>query len=346
MADEQAPDTGGGALPWALVLQVLAAGAALAAWVSVVGGARVWARYYAAGFAPRQSVPLQPRSALVGEGIATLILPLAVAGLVALVVFFASPFHPRRSRSQSFEEGFAEWRAEPEAVEAAARWWRDHADQKLELASNQTQLESWLRTQYASAGPKAEDEKRLTETKGWRHSIGVLEIAPVVVFVGLVIWQWGEIRPLYIVWAAAVTLIAIVVGHVAVANSATRRQLAVPLFMTVSLWVGALAVLGVAGTNHPKLALGLVLRKTHDPIAGFFIARVDGDVYIAERLPQRPEYRIVMVPKDDVADFSYGPLRKVTTDPSFKSQQLQTHLFRAVIKADAKRLALGDSPKP
>jgi hypothetical protein len=47
---------------WDLLLQVVGAGAAIAAWIAVVGGARVWAKMYAADIPATQTLSVLPRA--------------------------------------------------------------------------------------------------------------------------------------------------------------------------------------------------------------------------------------------------------------------------------------------
>jgi hypothetical protein len=68
------------------VVNLAAAVLGLGAWVAIVGGATMWARFDAAGVAPGQAIASLPREVLIQQGLRTLTLPLLLAGTVALAV--------------------------------------------------------------------------------------------------------------------------------------------------------------------------------------------------------------------------------------------------------------------
>jgi hypothetical protein len=82
------PTGGDGGVPWEPITQVLGAGAALAAWIAVVGGGRVWAKLHASDIPATQTLSVLPRQLLIVEGLQTLFVPVVLgAGLAALVYF-------------------------------------------------------------------------------------------------------------------------------------------------------------------------------------------------------------------------------------------------------------------
>ena len=121
-----------------IAVQILAAGAALAAWVAVVGGARVWARLYSAGISPEWIAPAYSERALVGQGLRALLVPLALGALVAGVLL--SRRTPPAIRAIPTDTDFEEWLRTPAAAEALP-------------AATDAQLEEWLRTPAAAPRP-------------------------------------------------------------------------------------------------------------------------------------------------------------------------------------------------
>jgi hypothetical protein len=105
-------------IDWGLVVEVVGLGAALAAWVAVVGGGRVWARLEAA------NVPALPTLAGLGqewfivEGLQTLFLPLLLGGIVALIAYYSAPLERRAGGDGA--EPVGEGNGEAESDEATA----------------------------------------------------------------------------------------------------------------------------------------------------------------------------------------------------------------------------------
>jgi hypothetical protein len=90
-----------------LVVQVVGAAAALAAWVVLVGGIRVYLRLEAANVpAPTRTVTLLPRDVLLAEGIRALGFTLLLAVAAGAVAYLAAGWLARRERPAS-------WPAEP-----------------------------------------------------------------------------------------------------------------------------------------------------------------------------------------------------------------------------------------
>lgn len=86
----RSPDTGPeSGSRWQLALQFIGAGAAIGAWIAVVGGARMWARLDTIGVPPAQTVSMLPRELLISEGLRTLAVPLLLGGAIAIVVYLS-----------------------------------------------------------------------------------------------------------------------------------------------------------------------------------------------------------------------------------------------------------------
>src|ERR1044071_8895936 len=108
-----------GRINWDTVVQVVGAGAAIATWVAVVGGGRVWARLHAAEVPATQTLAVLPRQLLLVEGLQTLLAPLLIGAFAALVVYF-SWSSEEAWRSNLERKGEAEWQLR-KAEQAAAK---------------------------------------------------------------------------------------------------------------------------------------------------------------------------------------------------------------------------------
>lgn len=73
---------------WELLLQVVGLGAALGAWVAVVGGATVWARLANAGLPALPTLAGVGREWMLVEGFRTLLVPVLLGALVSLLVYY------------------------------------------------------------------------------------------------------------------------------------------------------------------------------------------------------------------------------------------------------------------
>jgi outer membrane protein OmpA-like peptidoglycan-associated protein len=94
---------------------VLGAGAGIAAWVVVVGGARMWAKLTAVDVPADQTVSVLPRGLLITEGLRTLVVPLLLGGAVAVFVYLS-----RRAGAEDQGTGRFFAQDELEAKSAAA----------------------------------------------------------------------------------------------------------------------------------------------------------------------------------------------------------------------------------
>jgi hypothetical protein len=88
-------------ISWDVLGKVVGTGAAIAGWIAVVGGARVWARLYAADIPATQTLSVLPRELLVVEGLQTLLVPLLIGGVAALFVYYSWPEEDKRRELES-----------------------------------------------------------------------------------------------------------------------------------------------------------------------------------------------------------------------------------------------------
>jgi len=76
--------------PWDLAFQAVGVVAGLAAWIALVGGAKLWARFNRANIEATQTIAGLPRELLVEEGLITLVVPILL-GIAAAVIVLAWP---------------------------------------------------------------------------------------------------------------------------------------------------------------------------------------------------------------------------------------------------------------
>jgi hypothetical protein len=92
LARDSAPGTR--RIGWDHALQVAGLGAGLAAWVAVVGGARLWARMVAIDAPALPTLASLGQGWMVAEGLQTLLVPILLGGAVSLLVYY-SRLRPR-----------------------------------------------------------------------------------------------------------------------------------------------------------------------------------------------------------------------------------------------------------
>jgi hypothetical protein len=322
----------------AAVLEVVAAGAGLAGWVVVVGGAHMWARLDAAHFAPTPSVAFQPREALLVEGLRALLFPLVAGAFVAVIGWYTwSPPPSVAPPEEDFEAAFQRWLRTDQGRNETALWWADRppTSQQLDPLPD-------LRTRYAQrveAKTAPGDDLEGSRVRDlWTFIIrspGLL-IVGIVALLAAGVYIITKYHGLSILWTLLLTVAVVIGGFFAVPLSTSRRGRSLILFAGVVLWAGAADILLVSGIRHPKFDLALVVRKTdHSSVAGFFVARKDGDVYLAKKLETLSQYRILMIPKEDVDSFSFGPSRGVRATDAFNSDQLKRTVFAKELQLEA-----------
>lgn len=316
------------------LLEIVAAGAAITGWVAVVGGAHMWARLEAAHFSPSPSVAFQPREALLVEGLRTLLFPLLAAAFIAFLGWYTwSPPAPDAPPEEDFETAFREWLHTEEGRYETALWWAERPP-----GTGGNPLPD-LRSIYAKRfvdppGTAPGDDVKAVRFRNARAVGGFLMqsteffVGAVILLVAAAIYIFAKYDGLSILWALMVAIAAVTAGFFAVPRSQTQRGRALVLFAIVLLSVGAANILLASGKKHPTFDLALVVRKEHTDLAGFFVARNDGDVFLAQKLEgDGRKFRVVMIPKDDIQSFSYGPAREVFATDTYTSENLKRTVF-------------------
>jgi len=111
------PEKTASGFPWDLALQALGVGASLAAWIAVVGGAKVWARLESAEIPATQTLSTLPRELLIVECLQTLLVPILLGVAAALVVLLLRRvWSPSPARFSS-----ASWRRRPSRTRRGSR---------------------------------------------------------------------------------------------------------------------------------------------------------------------------------------------------------------------------------
>jgi hypothetical protein len=356
--DAAASDTPATGFSTAAVLEAVAAGAALAGWVAVVGGTHMWARLDAAHFEPSTSVAFQPREALFVEGAKALLLPLLLAAFGAILVWYWWSPAPiaKETPDDDFETRFQRWLRTPEGRRLTAEWWATPRDpQKLDPLTDLRGLFAHIQI-YGPLRPGGERRHRRERLGNWflqyrgRLDWTVTSLVALLFLVLLIYYITERFHGVWILWTVLLTAAATLAGLLALPNSRTRRGRALLLFGLVALWAGASDFMLVAGTKHPKFELALVVRKSdHSSVAGFFVANRGGDVYLAKRLEQKKGFRVLVIPKADVASFSFGPSRQVGTGSALKSEQLKRTVFAGEVaqaSTTTKVVTTGDNHAP
>jgi hypothetical protein len=152
-------------VPWDLVLQGVGVGAAIAGWVAVVGGGRLWARFDAAHIPATQAIAGLPRELLIVEGLQLLLVPLLVGGLVAVLVFLSL-----RKKERDAEEAERRWRQTDEQAQerlAAAQAERDRTvriQSAAQRARERAERQAAAARRRAGAGDSGAEDREPRET--------------------------------------------------------------------------------------------------------------------------------------------------------------------------------------
>jgi hypothetical protein len=83
------------------VLALVGAAAGLAAWVALVGGFTMWARFQAAHIPAIEGIAVLPRNVLLAEGVRTLAVPILLGSVAAVLAYAAATTWSRRDRAQA-----------------------------------------------------------------------------------------------------------------------------------------------------------------------------------------------------------------------------------------------------
>jgi hypothetical protein len=91
------------------MVEILGLGTALAAWIVVVGGGRVWARLDAAHLPTTQTLANLPKQLFIVEGLQTLLVPILLGATIALFAYYSRSRQDegqrRREEEHRREEG-------------------------------------------------------------------------------------------------------------------------------------------------------------------------------------------------------------------------------------------------
>lgn len=319
------------------VLKVIGAGAAIAGWITVVGGAEKWARLHAAGFAATTLVAHISKTELFATGLATLILPLLAAGFVALSI--------RNSQSKWERAGYPAWSidafdpstgdrelwlASPRAASARSEW-RGLPDPKPTEpefldARFDAEWETWRETASRRRNARKTVPGIVRDIYDV-HGVLVLLLLAALALAGIVVSLWFviSVRATFLLVILPVLFAGLGTIAVLAARPDGRVGASIAVFAGTAVWAGALGFLHDFGARYPRYDLGAVIRKSESqPVAGFFVSRDGDDVYIAQRLRER-RFRIVLVPGEDVKTVVFGPSQKLSRGAQLLANGLAQH---------------------
>jgi hypothetical protein len=234
-------------------------GAALVGWIAVIGAAREYARFTAAGIpAPAETASLFPRGALLGEGLIALLLPLLVGITAAIITYVA-----------------------------------------LRLVS--TKRASW---QSASVTPQ-----RLTRRRTALVAVAATTFAGGIAIL-LILGFIPSVVPL-------ILITPVVCGVVMLGWIKTPWAASVRVFLALAIEAGISEYWSVATNNRPSFVSAIVVRRGgRQPVAGFYLTRSGGNVYIAVRpeahSSDRQQFAVESIPDDEVDAIVLGPQYHLT----------------------------------
>lgn len=276
----------------------------LAAWIIVVGGMRVWARFHAAHISASRAVALQPHAYLIAEGLGFLAIPLIFAAVSAVVLYFWGDLKEPLETGRRFLTGLGLLlQGVLVAIPILLLYKLMHdanvgANYVAGIIAVTAGL-AWLG--YAAAKPKrvkhvAKPELGKTESEDAddpKHMAGP---------------EPGKTESE-----------ASDDPRAAVPRRNLRRALA--LFATVVLYSGGVGFFLVYGETQPRLDTALVRSsKLQNDVLGYLVTDSGGDIYVAKplmlktasgRLVKGSNLQIVKVPQSEVTAFSFGPSRRV-----------------------------------
>jgi hypothetical protein len=307
-------------LPWDLVLQIVGAGTALAAWIAVVGGARVWARLDAAELPATQTLSRLPQRLFVVEGLQTLLLPLLLGGFVAMTVAFThprvepGPTEPEQAEAAGGAPPGLSWRRLA-PIDALQRAMRRYGVPVVVLA-----LLVWVvllviatlvivgAAGWAIAAPLTTGFAFATALAFTDHVKPAAVVAGVAVILSVLVPVFVSVTSGYAIAIPVVTVIATWFTLGALAHASTASRAAWILFASVAAWAGAVGYIHEAGARAPRFdeldtTLADGTRNT-DALVG----RADGELLVARRDPQREgRFQVAVLDRDGVKALAYGP---------------------------------------
>jgi patatin-related protein len=289
--ERSATSVGGGAFPWDLAIQIVGLGAALAAWVAVVGGGKLWARWEAAEIPTTQTLASLPRELMITEGLQTLLVPLLLGAGAALLLLAVVP------ECDPDKRGFALYGSRGVAWIAAL----GSVGLILILAAIAEVNPIIVAIAFGLASLLA-----IVGVAGrWPVVAGasiVVALVGVLLAIILAIEGWA-LGAMVVITLAAVALATIFLMRV------RRRYAALTLFIAFVVWAGALGFVQEAGDRDPKLEHAAVLLKRGGDEFGYYLGRSSDRLYLAQNRDDgnggRPRH-VLVLENDDIERVVYG----------------------------------------
>lgn len=368
------------AINWERLGQIIGVIAAVAGWIAVVGGARMWARLHNAHIPTTQTLAVLPRQLLIVEGFQTLVAPLLIGGGVALLAYYSWPqgeavggswtptggvWFPgaMRSDAPSGERSLArplvgwkwivkqtdrDWRLVAVGVAAVALLIGILTLTLLQVHFLWPLVAIVVGAAFAAAAAlsgKWPKEKALSvrwpKAKGW-----LLVAAVAAPLVAAVVAVLSDVHVLCSVAVLLVTVGAIWLTVGALVD-ATRAQGAITLFAAFLLWAGAVSFLRELGLKHPmaEFQYAVVTRTNLPPLCGLYLGGAGGDVYVASN---KGPHTVYLVPKNDVVTLSFSQTSRTcpaVLQPSRVSQLSLFALDEVVPDAHGFSFPIGGGPE-
>jgi hypothetical protein len=305
------PAATSGPVPWDLVIQLLGLGAALAAWVAVVGGGKVWARFESAGIPTTQTLAGLPRELMITEGLQTLLVPVLLGAGAALLFLTVVPREPaERVASQEAEKGVsprgANNRVAARYVSESTAWLAALGGLGLiltlaaiaEVDPLVPLLTFGVACIIAIAGV-------LRRRKAIVVASVIVALAGVILAIILAVEGWALLVML------ALTVLGVPVTIVFVQRARRRGDVALTLFAAFVLWAGALGYVQEAGDRTPQLDHAAVTLKDGRYERGYFLGRSSDRLYLAQNRGEvdegdDPVRHVLVLNSDDIDRVVYG----------------------------------------
>ncbi|WP_162529914.1 MFS transporter [Nocardioides caldifontis] len=276
-------DRGDKPFPWDTVTQVVGLAAALAAWIAVIGGARFWAR------ADNMEVPPIPLLAgagqewLLTEGLQSLTLPVVLAAVVALGVYFAIPDEPTRDETTRLRGALVrKLRQSPDlwlvvtvvlvALTVAAAW------QALVDLEGWWKVASVILAAVVGTTIAAAMSRRLQGRIPFMVSLAGLWLG-----FTLSLGAWA-VTIGWLTVMAIFTAVVVLVAALALTQSG-RRGTALTIFAAIVIWSGALSFFYEAGARDPEETYARVTLTDATVVDGRLVARSGSRLYLAGDSP-------------------------------------------------------------
>ena len=338
------------AVNWERLGQIVGVIAAIAGWMVIVGGARMWARLHNAHIPTTQTLAVLPRQLLIVEGFQTLLAPLLIGGGVALLAYYSWP--RRVGGSWTPKRGVWFPRPTTSGVPSGEPWLaRPLLGGKMVIAK--IDRHGWLVVAGAAAfalligiltlallqvnwlwpivGVAVGAAFATFAVLGRRIPQGVkkflLVAALAVPLVGVLVAVLRDVRAPY---AVAVLLVTVAASWLTVGAlvDATRARAAITLFAAFLLWAGAVSFLRELGLGDrtAEFQIAIVTRQNLPPLCGLYLGGAGGDVYVASEKDRR--YSVDLVPKTEVVALSFTQGSQQACTAALRTAQVsQSSLF-------------------